>query len=110
MWAKIEVVHCDQKIIYLPSTLAMNSGPTIEIIFGGKSTSASIQYRDDLELPMENSFETPGIIELSDKLRDELLIVESPVYKMKITDSRIIFGPIIGLLLGDATIVITRYI
>ena len=103
MWAKIEVVHCDQKIIYLPSTLAMNSGPTIEIIFGGKSTSASIQYRDDLELPMENSFETPGIIELSDKLRDELLIVESPVYKMKITDSRIIFGPIIGLLLGDAT-------
>lgn len=103
MWAKIEAVHCGQKIIYLPSTLAKDCGPATVIKFGGKSTTAGIQCRDDLELTIENSFEKPGKIKLSDKLRDELNIPESPVYQLKIADSRITFGPVIGLLLGNAT-------
>jgi glutathione synthase/RimK-type ligase-like ATP-grasp enzyme len=103
MWAKLEVVHGDQKIIYLPSTLAVNYGSTVEIKLGGKSAAASIEYRDDLELTSENSFDMPGKIKLSSRLRDELSIPESPVYKIKISDSRITFGPVIGLLLGNAT-------
>ncbi|MGE5581251.1 MAG: YheC/YheD family protein [Bacillota bacterium] len=103
MWAKIDVVHCDQKIIYLPSTLAMDCGPAAEIKFGGKSTTAGVQYRDDLVLTRDNSFETPYKIKLSDKLRDELLIAESPIYQLKTADSRITLGPVIGFLLGDAT-------
>jgi glutathione synthase/RimK-type ligase-like ATP-grasp enzyme len=103
MWAKIEIVPCDEKIIYLPSTITIDCGPTTVIAFGGKSTGASIHYQDDLKLTDENSFEMPGTIKLSDKLRDEILIAESPVYQIKITDSRIILGPVIGLLLGNAT-------
>jgi glutathione synthase/RimK-type ligase-like ATP-grasp enzyme len=103
MWVKIEVIHCSQKIVYLPTTLAMNSRPATEIVFGGKSTGASIQYQDGLQSATGNSFEKPGKIKLSDKLRDELLIVESQVYQLKITDSQIIIGPVIGFLLGDAT-------
>ena len=56
MWAKIEVVPDDQKIIYLPATLAKDSGTATAIIFGGKSTGASIQYRDDLEFTNRKFF------------------------------------------------------
>ncbi len=103
MWAKIESFHSDSKIIYLPSSLAKESGPTTRIVFGGRSSEASIQYRDDLELTLENSFDKPSQIKLSDKLIDELLIVESQTYQVKISDNRIAFGPVIGLLLGNAT-------
>jgi glutathione synthase/RimK-type ligase-like ATP-grasp enzyme len=103
MWAKIEVVPGDQKTIYLPASLAMDGGPATVIIFGGKSTEAGVQYQDDLELTMENSFEKPGRIQLTEQLRDELLIAESPVYQVEIANSRIIFGPVIGFLLGNAT-------
>lgn len=103
MWVKIEVVHCDQKIIYLPSAQGNDLPPATEIVFGGKSTGANIEYRDDLELTIENSFKKPGKIQLTDKLRDELCIPESLVYKIKISDSRITFGPVIGLLLGNTT-------
>lgn len=103
MWVKIKVIDSDQKVIYLPSALAVDSRKATEIVLGGKSTGADIQYQDDLELTIENSFETPGKIKLSSRLRDELCIPQSPVYKVKISDSRITFGPVIGLLLGNAT-------
>ena len=72
MWAKIKIVPCDQKIIYLPPSLAIDYGPNAKIIFGGKSTSAIIQYQDELESASENSFETPATIPFSDKLSDDL--------------------------------------
>ncbi len=103
MWAKIKVVYCDQKIVYLPSTLALQCGSTTIIIFGGKSTETNIQGQDDLKPAIENSFENPCEIKLSDKLRDELNIPETQVYKVNVTDSQITFGPVIGLLLGNAT-------
>jgi Glutathione synthase/Ribosomal protein S6 modification enzyme (glutaminyl transferase) len=103
MWAKIEIVPSDQKIIFLPPALAVNSERVTTVIVGGKSTSAGIEYRDDLQPPPDNSFETPVTLKLSDKLRDELSIPESPVYKIKIRDCGITFGPVIGLLLGNAT-------
>ena len=103
MWFKIEVVPDDQKIIYLPARLAKDSGTTTRIVFGGRSTGASIQYQADLDLTGKNSFEKPGKIRISDKLRDELFLPEAPVYQLKITASSITFGPVIGLLLGNAT-------
>ncbi|MGD8401772.1 MAG: YheC/YheD family protein, partial [Bacillota bacterium] len=57
----------------------------------------------DLRLSAENSFEKPGRIMLSDKLRDEIFIVEPLVYQFKILDSAIVIGPVIGLLLGNDT-------
>lgn len=103
MWAKIEVTHCDQNIIYLPLALAIDGGTTAVIKFGGKSTEASIQYQDDPEAAAGDSFKNPVKIKLTDKLMRELMLVGSPVYRIKIRDSRITFGPVIGLLLGNAT-------
>ncbi len=103
MWIKIAIVHHDQKIIYLPQFLASDCGPATVIQFGGNSTRAGIERRDDPGSPDGNSFETPARITISDKLRDELLIAETPVYQLKITDYHITLGPVIGLMLGDAT-------
>jgi glutathione synthase/RimK-type ligase-like ATP-grasp enzyme len=103
MWTKIQVVHGNQKIIYLPASFAMNNGLTTEIQLGGRSTEADIEYREDFEWVAANSFENPGKIMLTDKLKDELLLAESLVYQVQITASRIDFGPVIGLLLGNAT-------
>jgi hypothetical protein len=103
MWAKIELVSSGRRIIYLPSSLANVCERTTMIKFGGKSINAAVQYRDDLELSSENSFEKPGRIIVSDKLRDEIFIVESLVYQLKISDCCISIGPVIGLLLGNDT-------
>ncbi len=102
MWAKIEIVPSSRNIIYLPSSLSIGH-EQINVIFGGKSTYAAIRYRDDLELTAENSFQRPGRIMLSDKLRDEIFIAEPLVYQFKISDFHIAIGPVIGLLLGNDT-------
>lgn len=102
MWAKIEVVPSDHEIIYLPSSMAVDCKQSVTISFGGKSVNSNIQYSDDLKLE-ESSFENPGRIRLSDKLKEKLLIPESLVYRVKILDSCIIIGPVIGLLLGIHT-------
>ncbi|HEX3043656.1 MAG TPA: YheC/YheD family protein [Bacillota bacterium] len=103
MWVKIEVVHHDQKMIYLPAAQAKDCGPAPAVKFGGKSTIAGVQTQDDLEEAGENSFETPGRIKLTDKLQAELHMPEAPVYQVHLHNSRISFGPVIGLLLGNAT-------
>lgn len=107
MWAKIELVPCDQKIIYLPPSWAMDCGAATKIRVGGKSATAAVQSLDRPEAPGETSFDAPGTIKISDKLRDELCIAESAVYQAKITatpgGSAIALGPVIGLLLGNAT-------
>ena len=103
MWTKIEVVQGDQKTICLPESFAINTGSTKEIQLGGRTTVASIEYRNNFEWTGVNSFDNPGKILLSDKLRDELLLEESLIYQIIITASRISFGPVIGLLLGNET-------
>jgi len=73
------------------------------IVFGGKSINASIQYTDGLKLERGSSFEKPGKIKLSSKLKEKLQIPESLVYQIKISKSYIFIGPVIGLLLGNDT-------
>ncbi|WP_161950285.1 YheC/YheD family protein [Clostridium thermosuccinogenes] len=104
MWAKIEVVPSDREIIYLPESLSTeaDSSRSIEVKFGGKTATAKILYTDDLKLE-KGSFENPGKIRLSNKLKDKLLIPESLVYRIVITDTCISIGPVIGLLLGVHT-------
>ena len=102
MWVKIEVIPSDREIIYLSSSLAIDDKQSIAIIFGGKSVNSSIQYFDGQKTD-ESSFEKPVKIRISDKLKDKLLIPESLVYQIKISDSCIIIGPVIGLLLGNYT-------
>ncbi|HBE77139.1 MAG TPA: hypothetical protein DDW65_05075 [Firmicutes bacterium] len=102
MWAKIKIVPSSRNVLYLPSLLSIGHEQT-NVLFGGKSARADIEYLDDLELSVENSFQKPGQIMLSDKLRDEILIAESLVYQLKISASNIAIGPVIGLLLGNDT-------
>jgi glutathione synthase/RimK-type ligase-like ATP-grasp enzyme len=102
MWAKIKIVPSGRSIIYLPSLLSTGHQQT-NVLFGGKSTFADIEYLDDLELTAENSFQKPVQIMLSDKLRDEIFIAEPLVYQLKISASGIAIGPVIGLLLGNDT-------
>jgi len=104
MWVKIEVVPSDSDIIFLPSSLEKETGgkKSCTVKFGGKSLISEIQYTDDLSM-RENSFEMPGKIGLSDKLKEKLMIPESLIYQVVISESRISFGPVIGFLLGVHT-------
>jgi glutathione synthase/RimK-type ligase-like ATP-grasp enzyme len=102
MWVKIEVFHSELPLIDLPSTGFMDVQAAVAVKFGGKTTEAKVRYRYDLELG-EDSFANPVKIKLSDKLKEELLIPESPVYQLTKTDTGISFGPVIGFLLGQAT-------
>lgn len=102
MWAKIEVIPSDREIIYLPSSLVIECKQSVSVIFGGKSLNVSAEYTDDWRLD-ESSFEKPGRIGISDKLKDKLLIPETQVYQVQISDSLIAIGPVIGFLLGNDT-------
>lgn len=105
MWVSIEVIPSDREIIYLPSSLAIDckQSTVMEVIFGGKSINVKIEYTDDQSLIEKTSAEHPGNIRISDKLKDKLLIPETQVYQVKISDSVISLGPVIGLLLGNDT-------
>lgn len=102
MWVKIEVIPSDREIIYLPSSLAVDCIQQAKVVFGAKSVNSSIEYTDDLKIE-ENSYEKPGRIQISDKLKDKLMIPESLVYQVKMADSCIVIGPVIGFLLGIHT-------
>ncbi|MDF2686060.1 MAG: hypothetical protein K0S55_1241 [Clostridia bacterium] len=103
MWVKFEIVPSDQKIIFFPSSIEMDCGSSIEVKFGRKSVEAEIQYFDDFEFKKESSFNNPNILRLTNELKETLLIQESLTYQIKIVESNIIIGPIIGLLLGMQT-------
>lgn len=102
MWAKIEVIPSEFEIIYLPKRFIKDNYTDVIIKFGEKSVKTCVQYIDDHRLE-ESTYETPRQIKISDKLRDRLLIPESLVYQVKISDSFIVIGPVIGLLLGTHT-------
>ncbi|MBP2642746.1 MAG: hypothetical protein H6Q67_633 [Firmicutes bacterium] len=102
MWAKIEVIPSDRESIYLPSSVSIEGKSSMEIVLGGRSANVSVAYIDGQKLE-ESSFENPSKLVISDKLKDKLLIPETLVYRVKISDSRIVLGPVIGLLLGNYT-------
>ncbi len=102
MWIKIAVVHSDQKVIYLPPSFALELGATTAIRFGGRSAQTAVNYQNNLEITTPNAFDAPATVKLSDKLQDELCLPQSPVYQLRIVDSQIILGPVIGFLLGNA--------
>jgi len=100
MWAKIELKKSESEVLYLPSSLAVDSEKVTTIIFGKKTVNIEIEYSDEFVLENVNSFETPGIIGLSEKLKDALLIPTELIYRVKISDCSIFIGPVIGFLLG----------
>ncbi|HHW48363.1 MAG TPA: YheC/YheD family protein [Clostridiaceae bacterium] len=102
MWAKIEVVPSEYEIIYLPSQLKKSGYIQDNVVFGDMSVRSSVEYSKDLTMG-DGSFEKPGRIRISDKLMKKLMIPESLVYRVKVTDSSVAIGPVIGFLLGIHT-------
>lgn len=100
MWVKIEIIPGDREIITLPQSMLIKDKDHILVNFGKKSSYAEIKYYD---YEGEGSFENPFIIRFSDRLKDRLLICESLVYRVTVSDDGINIGPVIGLLLGIHT-------
>jgi len=102
MWAKIEVIPSEREIIYLPSLLKEGCRLPDRVAFGDKLVSSSVEYASDLSMG-DGSFEKPGRIRISDTLMKKLMIPEPLVYRVKVTDSCVAIGPVIGFLLGIHT-------
>lgn len=103
MWAKIEVVPSEHQIIFLPLEWEKHCKEPLKIEFSGKSVKVSVQFMEAEEIKGENSFDKPINIKISNKVKDILLIQESIIYQIKIEDSSIVIGPVIGLLMGMDT-------
>jgi len=104
MWAKIEVVPSECEIIYLPSILKLKKDCHLpdRVEFGVMSVRSRVEFANDLTIG-DSSFEKPGRIRISDKLMRKLMIPEPLVYQVKVTESCIAIGPVIGFLLGIHT-------
>lgn len=101
MWAKFEVIPSDGDIIYLPLSWSKRLDEDVSIRFGSSNTvQASVIYSKELQLREFSSYEEPGVIRISNSLCNQLLLQTSLIYQIKIADSCIIIGPIIGILLG----------
>lgn len=101
MWAKFEVVPSDGDIIYLPLSWSDRLGESVSIRFGtGNTVRAAVIYSKELQLREYSTYEEPGVIRISNSVCNQLLVQTSLVYQIKIVDSCIIIGPIIGILLG----------
>lgn len=99
MWAKFKIVPSEREVIFLPDFL-IGKDDTALVKFGGKKALTDVEGLDDFKDSGENSYENPYILTLTDKLKEKLLIQESLTYQIKIDNSVIIIGPVIGLLLG----------
>lgn len=102
MWAKIETKPSDKEIIYLPKAFETKKN-TLTINFGGLSVATSVEYTDEIDYIEESSFEKPQNVIISCKLKDKLFIPLPLIYQIKISNSSIDIGPVIGLLLGTHT-------
>lgn len=104
MWAKFEVISSDCDIIYLPSSLSEKLNGTVTVRFGCRdAVPAEVKYIDKPEASEESTFEKPETIIISNSFCKKLLLPAALVYQIKIEDSCIFIGPVIGLLLGVFT-------
>jgi hypothetical protein len=101
MWVKFEAISSDNDIICFPYSWSEITSKIETAVFGScDPVSVNVIYSDSHEPDADNTCEHPGTIGISSHLCKQLLLPTSLVYQMKIDDSRIIIGPVIGLLLG----------
>lgn len=99
MWAKIEIVPSERKVIYLPPLLYSSFMNHTNILFGTKTVRTRVECSDSL-WDEEGTFERPIKILLTSKLRDRLHIPETLIYQIRIYENRLSIGPVIGMMLG----------
>lgn len=104
MWVKFEAIPSDGDILYLPSSWPDKLNANAQIKFGGgDAVLVSVRYTEDLEYSQDNTFEEPFILRISYTLCRQLHLPTTLVYRMKIEDSCIFIGPVIGFMLGIHT-------
>lgn len=101
MWARIEIVPSDERVVYLPSTTAAEYKKSVNVIFGSKLVKARVEYCTPSGEGQGNSYEEPAVIKITSKLKSSIFLPEDLVYRVKLQKSRITIGPVIGLLLGN---------
>ncbi|HEX3027242.1 MAG TPA: YheC/YheD family protein [Clostridia bacterium] len=102
MWAKVEITHSDEDLIYLPLSLTGEYREHIQIKFGGLNVRVKVRYADGAGLE-GSTYDRPGALILSDHLVEKLMIPRAPVYQIKIREGNLRIGPVIGFLLGSQT-------
>lgn len=104
MWVKFEVIPSEGVVLYLPSSWPEQAEASMLVQFGyGHSIKATVQYTEDLEHIMDSTYDNPEILRISYDLYKKLLLQESLIYRVKVTDESMSIGPVIGLLLGIHT-------
>lgn len=103
MWIKFETVPSDHDAIYLPSSLAMLFDEYASVKFGGRELQKVEVLLLDQEETTESTFQQPVMLRISNQLREKLLLPVSLTYRVRISGSQILIGPVIGLLLGVHT-------
>ncbi len=90
-----------QNIIYVSQDFADKLKTQTKLVFGQVEISISVKAISSLPNCMGTEFEEPALIGFSSCAFDQLLMQESSVYQMNISETAIHIGPVIGFLLGD---------
>lgn len=100
IWVRVRKISDRGNTLYLPKHLADTAAQNTALQFGHNRVIVSVRPLKESGAST-SSFEEPFDVELSENAADSLLIVESMVYKLTVTESGIHIGPVIGLLMGD---------
>ena len=100
LWAKIVYKPDDREYIFVPYCFSKKLHSTCDVIFGRKKAEVKMVISLNLDCIENSTYDNPMIIILSSKLKDKLFIPESQIYRMSIKENKVIFGPVIGLMLG----------
>lgn len=103
MWAKFETVPLEGGIIFLPKGINIKFDKGIAVIFSSRTADAFIEYSNEDSEFDGSTYERPLIIKITTELRQNLLLPEALTFRIKLTESCMRIGPVIGLLLGIHT-------
>lgn len=105
-WIKIErgaaeSIECPHPILYTSNKMANQLKTQKTLQFGQKEISIEVKALPSIPENSGDDFDSPEIIQLTQEVIDELLIQTSCTYQIRISETAIKIGPVIGFLLGD---------
>jgi hypothetical protein len=101
-WIKIKPFKEEDFVVKVPHRMTRElSNIPVSVTFGVKRVECHFQSYDDPILLKYNSLDDPVEIFISDALIKKLHIPLDMVYQIMFSDETILFGPSIGILLGE---------
>jgi hypothetical protein len=103
MWITVEPHRLGTADLLLPATLADQfASDTVQLRFGARVVPVTIARLDeDADPGVGTNRSSPAVIRLAPKLIRKLFIRTEPDYRIRVTESEIEIGPVLGLLLGN---------